>query len=51
MTEQKRCKKCGRRLTEEEQNYLDGLCSECEMQILLDFSLDEAEEAKKEDEK
>lgn len=42
MTEQKCCEKCGRRLTEEEQIYLDGLCSECELQIMLDFSLEEA---------
>ena len=46
MTEQKCCEKCGRRLTEEEQQYLDGLCSECELQILLDFNFDEVEEVK-----
>lgn len=47
MTEQKCCEKCGRRLTEEEQQYLDGLCSECELQILLDFNFEGAERARK----
>lgn len=47
MTEQKCCEKYGRRLAEEEQIYLDGLCSECELQIMIDFSLEEVEEAKK----
>lgn len=46
MTEQKCCEKCGRRLTEEEQHYLDGLCSECEMQELMNFNFDEVEEVK-----
>lgn len=40
--------KSSRRLTEEEQIYLDGLCSECELQIMLDFSLEEVEEQKSE---
>lgn len=39
--------KSGRRLTEEKQIYLDGLCSECELQIMLDFSLEEVDGAKK----
>lgn len=47
MTEQKCCEKCGRRLTEEEQHYLDGLCSECEMQELMNFNFEEVEEAQK----
>lgn len=41
MTEQKCCDKCGRRLTEEDQIYLDGLCGECEMQIIPDFSFED----------
>ena len=51
MVEQKCCEKCGRRLTEEEQNYLDGLCNECELQILMDFNFgvkkEEEEQQKK----
>ncbi len=48
MTEQKCCEKCGRRLTEEEQNYLNGLCSECEMQELMNFDFEKAEKQKRE---